>query len=108
MKSWWHGGGALSFCAYPDKFGIKVFELCDSNTAYCCKLDFYTGRKKNSPLGATFDIVEGLIAPHLDWGQTLYINNYYTSPILFACLKEHSTLASGTMRMNQPWKCCHN
>ncbi|GFO40802.1 PiggyBac transposable element-derived protein 4-like [Plakobranchus ocellatus] len=41
--------GPLTFRVYnrdkPDKFGIKVFELCDSNTAYCCKLDFYTVKR---------------------------------------------------------------
>ena len=97
--------GPLSFRVYnpdkPDKFGIKVFELCDSNTAYCCKLDFYTGKRKTSPRGATFDVVDGLIAPYLDCGRTLYVDNYYTSPILFTYLKEHRTLACGTMRANR-------
>ncbi|GFN88744.1 PiggyBac transposable element-derived protein 4-like [Plakobranchus ocellatus] len=97
--------GPLSFRVYnpnkPDKFGIKVFELCDSNTAYCSKLDFYTGKRQSSPHGATFDVVEGLIAPYLDCGRTLYVDNYYTSPILFTYLKEHGTLACGTMRMNR-------
>ncbi|GFO04045.1 PiggyBac transposable element-derived protein 4-like [Plakobranchus ocellatus] len=96
--------GPLSFRVYnpdkPDKFGIKVFELCDSNTAYFCKLDFYTGKRQSSPRGATFDVVEGLIAPYLDCSRTLYVDNYYTSPILFTYLKEHGTLACGTMRMN--------
>ncbi|GFO14718.1 PiggyBac transposable element-derived protein 4-like [Plakobranchus ocellatus] len=64
--------GPLSFRVYnpdkPDKFGIKVFELCDSNTAYCCKLYFYVGKRQSSPRGATFDVVKGLIAPYLDCG----------------------------------------
>ena len=97
--------GPLSFRTYnpdkPDKYGMKVFELCDSNTAYCCKLQFYTGKRKASPRGATFDVVEGLIAPYLDCGRTLYVDNYYTSPILFTYLKEHGTLACGTMRANR-------
>ena len=47
--------GPLSFSTYnpdkPDKYGMKVFELCDSNTTYCCKLQFYTGKRKASPRG---------------------------------------------------------
>ena len=41
--------GPLSFRIYnpdkPDRFGIKVFELCDSATAHCCNLEFNTGRR---------------------------------------------------------------
>ena len=96
--------GPLSFRVYnpdkPDKFGIKLFELCDSKTAYCCKLDFYTGKRESSPRGATFDVVDGLISPYLECGRTLYVDNYYTSPTLFTYLKEHGTLACGTMRAN--------
>ena len=91
--------GALSFLAYnpnkPDKFGIKVFELCDSSSAYCCKLDFYTYKRKSSPRGATFDVIEGLISPYLDCGWTLYVDNDFTSPSLF------THLACGTLRMNR-------
>ena len=45
--------GPLSFRTYnpdkPNKYGMKVFDLCDSNTAYCCKLQFCTGKRKASP-----------------------------------------------------------
>ncbi|GFO24206.1 PiggyBac transposase uribo1 [Plakobranchus ocellatus] len=47
----------------PDKFGIKVFELCDSATVYCCNLEFYTGKREASVHGATFDVVDSLINP---------------------------------------------
>ena len=94
--------GPLSFRVYnPDKqnkFGFKVFELCDSD---CCKLDFSTGKRKTSPCGATFDVMDGLIAPYLDCRRTFYVDNFYTSPILFTYLKEHRTLACGTMRANR-------
>ncbi|GFO29850.1 PiggyBac transposable element-derived protein 4-like [Plakobranchus ocellatus] len=79
--------GPLAFQTFnpdkPDKFGIKVFKLCDSNTPYCCELDFHTGKRQSSPRGATFDVVEGLIDPYFDCSRTFYFDNYYTSPILF-------------------------
>ena len=26
-----------------DKYGIKIFKLCDSSNAYCCVVDIYVG-----------------------------------------------------------------
>ncbi|GFO35124.1 PiggyBac transposable element-derived protein 4-like [Plakobranchus ocellatus] len=96
--------GPLKFRVYnpdkPDKFGIKVFELCDGATAYCCNLEFYTGKREASVHGATFDVVERLINPYINCGRTLYVDNFYTSPDLFTYLKNHRTLACGTMRTN--------
>ena len=61
--------GPLSFRVFnpdkPDKFGIKVFELCDSSTVYCCNLEFYTGKQ---------DIVRRLISPYIGCGQFLYLS----------------------------------
>ena len=97
--------GPLSFRVYnpdkPDKFGMKVFELCDSASAYCSNLEFYTGKKEVSSHGATFDVVNRLIQPYLGCGRTLYVDNYYTSPDLFTHLKDNATLACGTMRANR-------
>ena len=99
--------GPLSFRVFnpdkPDTFGIKVFELCDSSTAYCCNLEFYTGKQESSPHGATFDIVRRLISPYIGCGRTLYVDNFYTSPDLFTYLKQENTLACGTMRMNRKY-----
>ena len=97
--------GPLAFRVFnpdkPDKFGIKIFELCDSTTAYCCNLELYTGKQETSDRGATFDIVNRLISPYLGCGRILYVDNFYTSPDLFTFLRENRTLACGTMRMNQ-------
>ncbi|KAK3784705.1 hypothetical protein RRG08_032160 [Elysia crispata] len=97
--------GPLSFWVFnpdkPDKFGIKVFELCDSSTAYCCNLEFYTGKQESSPHGAIFYIVRRLISPYIGCGRTLYVDNFYTSLDLFTYLKQENTLACGTMRMNR-------
>ncbi|XP_012938512.1 piggyBac transposable element-derived protein 4, partial [Aplysia californica] len=97
--------GNLSFFVYnpdkPDKFGIKVFQLCDGQTGYCSNLEFYTGKAAPSAKGATFDVAERLIRPYLNCGRTLYVDNYYISPDLFTYLKEQRTLACGTMRINR-------
>ena len=97
--------GPLAFRVFnpdkPDKFGIKVFELCDSATGYCCNFEFYSGKKTCSAQGATFDIVDRLTSPYYGCGRTLYVDNYYTSPDLFRHLHAEGTLACGTMRLNR-------
>ncbi|GFO50268.1 hypothetical protein PoB_007677300 [Plakobranchus ocellatus] len=83
MKLWWNGGGpSLSACIIQTSF---VFDLCDRSSVYCCKLDFYTGKRKISSGDATFDI-ERLIALYLERGRALYFDNFNTSPILFMSL----------------------
>ncbi|GFO20180.1 PiggyBac transposable element-derived protein 4-like [Plakobranchus ocellatus] len=97
--------GHLAFRVYnpdkPDKFGIKVFELCDSANSYCCNFEFYTGKSEASRYGATFDVVDRLIGSYMGCGRTLYVDNYYTSPNLFSHLKQQATLACGMMRLNR-------
>ncbi|GFO03109.1 PiggyBac transposable element-derived protein 4 [Plakobranchus ocellatus] len=97
--------GPLKFRVYnpdkPDKFCIKVFELCDSATAYCCNLKLYTGKREASVQGATFDVIDRLINPYISCGRTLYVDNFYTSPDLFTHLENHRTLACGTKRANR-------
>ncbi|GFO02851.1 PiggyBac transposable element-derived protein 4-like [Plakobranchus ocellatus] len=79
--------GPLAFRVYnpdkPNKFGIKIFELCDSDTSYCSSLEIYTRKKPCFPHGQTFDVVIGLITPYLEEGRTLFVDNYYMSPDLF-------------------------
>ena len=82
-------------------FGIKIFELCDSSTAYCCNLELYIGKQETSDCSVTFDIVNWLISPYLGCGRTLYVDNFYTNPDLFTFLKENGTLACRTKRMNR-------
>ena len=42
--------GPLAFPVFspdkPDKFGIKIFELCNSSTACCCNSELYTGKQE--------------------------------------------------------------
>ena len=99
--------GNLSFKVYnpdkPDKFGVKVYEICDSGNGYCYQFEIYTGKQHQvSKHGATYDIVMRLMAPLLNQGYRLYIDNYYTSPVLLQDLYYKKTVACGTLRSN--WK----
>ena len=80
--------GNLSFKVYnpdkPTRFGIKLYEICDSSNGYCCNFEMYMGRNKTiSENGATYDLVMRLMTPYLNKGYKLYTDNYYSSPILF-------------------------
>ena len=82
--------GRLSFKQYmrdkPVKHGIKVFVLADGKYGYIKQIQIYSG--KNSTLSqnelglstkVVFDLVKGLESSH----HKLYVDNYYTSPLLF-------------------------
>ena len=98
--------GNLSFRVYmsdkPDKFGVNLFMLCDSSNGYCSCFEMYHGSQENqSDRGKIYYLVMRLINPYLGKGHKLYVDNYYTSPILFHDLCQHQIGACGTMRINR-------
>ena len=84
----------------PDKYGLKSYELCDSENAYCCVFRLYTGKTEQavSKHGRTYDLVMSLMHDYLRKGHILYIDNYYTSPQLLMDLHKKGTGATGTAR----------
>jgi len=97
--------GNLSFRVFnkdkPDKYGIKVYQSCDSSNGYCLDFEVYTGKKETSSNGATYDVVMRLISSFLNQGYTLFVDNFYTSPQLFKDLLGQKTNACGTLRVNR-------
>ncbi|CAG5123999.1 unnamed protein product, partial [Candidula unifasciata] len=97
--------GRLSFKQYiPSKrsrFGVKTFVMCDCRTGYILDFIVYTGVNSDitvSGLGKGADIVSTLLAPYLQKGPRLYVDNWYTSPDLFMWLHGQATNACGTVR----------
>lgn len=108
--------GRLSFKQYipnkPDKFGMKMYILCDAKTGYMSTYEVYTGKgydpnpdacDEEAALGHSFNVVMGLLrkCDLLDKGYSLYTDNYYTSPKLFDTLDSRLTHAVGTARLNR-------
>ncbi|XP_035829688.1 piggyBac transposable element-derived protein 4-like [Aplysia californica] len=110
--------GRLRFKVYnpakPNRFGIKLYTLCESSSGYCLYFDVYCAQL--SPLdeaavstglpataGSTEKIVCGLMekAGCLRKGHHLYMDNYYLSPALFQHLAALNTYACGTVRPNR-------
>ena len=91
----------ISFRQYiknkPTKWGVKVFVLCDSDTGYISNFEVYTGAQ-NLPddKGATYHVVLRLMKDYLDQGYCVFMDNYYSSPILFNDLLVRGTDAVGT------------
>ena len=97
--------GNLSFKVFnplkPIKHGIKAYELCDSKTGYCYMIEIYTGKLSASSKGSTYDLCFRLMDPYLDLGHKLYLDNFYSSPVLFQDMFNRKTGCCGTLRTNR-------
>ena len=84
----------------PTKWGFKYWVLADSMgytldlNLYCCQ----RGASTPSGHGLSYDVVKTLITPYQDQGYFLFMDNFYTSPVLFQDLKNIGVKATGTLR----------
>lgn len=93
--------GRLSFIQYmpkkPTKWGIKVWVCSESVTGYIHKFQVYTGKDTECTNGLAYGVVMHLLEDLQEEGRVLYVDNFYTSPLLFEDLFERGTYASGTV-----------
>lgn len=73
----------------PVKYGIKLFMLCGSTNGYCKKFDVYVGSDERNVgnLGKTGKTVLNLLQGLENTHHCVYMDNFYTSPILFLAMK---------------------
>lgn len=100
--------GRLYFKQYiPSKrhrFGVKFFLLCDCETGYVLDFIIYTGVTTDveeytaEKMGKSGEIVMTLLAPYLNKGHTLFVDNWYSSPTLFSHLHDKKTNTCGTVK----------
>lgn len=82
--------------AKQKKYGVKSHEICDGGSAHCLR---YCGATENvSGKGKTYDVVMRLLNGHLYMGRILYVNNFYSLPVLFCDLSQKLCFATGTAR----------
>lgn len=101
--------GRLSFIQYiPSKrhrFGIKLFVLCDCETGYVLDFIVYTGATTDilpgRELGVSGSVIQTLLGAYLQKGHTLWVDNWYSSPMLFDHLHKNKTNVCGTVRKNR-------
>ncbi|KAJ8708355.1 hypothetical protein PYW07_010480 [Mythimna separata] len=88
------------------RFGVKTFELCESSTGYLWSFFVYIGKATTydptfpSTLMKSTATVLTLIRPLLDKGYTLFMDNWFNSPLLARFLKTRKTDCVGTLRAN--------
>lgn len=87
------------------RFGIKLFVLCDCETAYVLNFIVYVGKENdlnsNEEFGLSGKTVLTLLKPYLNKGHSLYSDNFHTSPTLSLYLWSQKTNACGTVRVNR-------
>jgi hypothetical protein len=101
--------GRLAFKQYiPSKrrrFGIKLFVICDCHTRVVLDFIIYTGSSTplelDQSLGKSGSVVMTLMKSYLNKGHSLFIDSWYTTPLLFEKLHELKTGACGTIRKNR-------
>lgn len=98
----------LSFIQYlpnkPTKWGIKMWVLADSETAYIRRFSIYTGKDNyilSSGKGLAYDVVFNLLQGLLNQHCKVYFDNFYSSPTLSKDLLEQNTYSCGTVRTNR-------
>ncbi|KAL0810151.1 hypothetical protein ABMA28_010943 [Loxostege sticticalis] len=89
------------------KKGIKTFELCESATGYLWSFLVYSGKNSSfdtgrySGLKKSTEVVLTLMKPLLNKGYRLFLDNWFTSPLLCRFLKHNATDCVGTLRPNR-------
>jgi hypothetical protein len=96
--------GRLAFKVYiknkPHKYGVKFFTLCDAKTGYILNIEMYAGKQANIS-NATVDLFNRLCGDYFHKNHTIYMDRFYTSPLLFHELWKNNTLAVGTLQSNR-------
>ena len=98
--------GRVSFRQYrkgkPHPWGIKAFVLSDSNTGYLQRVCVYYGKETqliDHP--HTIRVVQTLVEPFHHRGYDLYVDRFYTSPLLASELTEVGITVTGTVQSNR-------
>ncbi|XP_055928749.1 piggyBac transposable element-derived protein 4-like [Argiope bruennichi] len=88
------------------RFGIKLFQLCESESGYIWNCFIYTGKGTNfhdayNDYGLSTKSVMTLLHELKGKGYCLSTDNYYTSPELAELLIQSKTDICGTLRSNR-------
>ena len=88
----------------PNPWGIKAFVLADSKTGYLHRVRIYYGKETqllDSSLPHTAKVVMTLVEPFHHQGYDLYIDRFYSSPLLSTELSKAGITVTGTVQANR-------
>ena len=86
----------------PTKWGFKIWVLADP-TGYTLDFNVYGGQQGTplGPNGLGFDVVTNLVKPFQHQGYYLFIDNFYTRPVLVQKLEEVGIRTTGTLQTSR-------
>ena len=100
--------GRVSFRQYlkgkPHPWGIKTFVLSESATGYLQLVCVYFGKETqlvNNDHPHTVRVVQTLVEPFHRKGYDLYVDRFYTSPLLATELQKVGITITGTVQANR-------
>lgn len=85
----------------PAKYGLKIWVLADSNTAYCKNLQVYTGKENGKPEKNQGKRVVHDLVGILGKGYGITTDNFFTSLELAEELLDKNLTLCGTLRKNK-------
>jgi len=86
----------------PHKYGIKMFELCESKSSYVYNLEVYTGtHPTNSECLTAVSVVERLCDKIKGTAHCVYMDRWFSSPNIFHHLWGSKTKSVGTVMSNR-------
>ncbi|CAG5056292.1 unnamed protein product [Parnassius apollo] len=92
--------GRVHFRVYnkdkPDKYGMKVYMLCDAETGYILRMVPYVGDSKSVET-----IIAELSEPYFGKWHTIYMDRFFTSPTIADLLWLKETRTVGTVMANR-------
>ncbi|XP_015185810.1 PREDICTED: piggyBac transposable element-derived protein 4-like [Polistes dominula] len=85
------------------RFRIKFYKLCESKSGYCIKFQTYTGQDNmnNSITNSSENVTMFMCTPISNFGHTLFLDDWFSSPNLFQKLQSIKTNAIGTVKYNR-------
>ena len=98
--------GRVSFKQYlpskPDKYGMKIWWICDSKTSYPLFGIPYLGKDgQNRAENLAYNVVNQLCEPYLRSNRNITFDNYFTSIDVAKHLAQNGLTVVGTMRKNK-------
>ncbi|KRY13927.1 PiggyBac transposable element-derived protein 4 [Trichinella patagoniensis] len=86
------------------KYGIKIFELSDSETYYVSKMEVYVGKQNEGPHQMDTSpaaVIKRLCCAIVGTGRNITMDNWFMSNSLVEDLLKEKLTAVGTMRKNK-------
>lgn len=98
--------GRVSFKQYlpskPDKYGMKIWWICDSKTSFPLYGIPYLGKEgTNRAQNLAYNVVNQLCEPYFRTNRNITFDNYFTSIEVAKTLAENGLTIVGTMRKNK-------